>query len=284
MRDFLIIIVCKILGVRILWLMHNIDEETHHNFPLLSRLRRKLVYNASEKVLVTDPHLVEIAHQHGFKKNKLDWICFGAPAMNGPDQRNEELKKEIQAFRKSLYNNGNSKVYLGLCVSDSLKKKAHYLYADLIVGKSEEHYDSVVGLVIIGKYPEGREFELARVKAMASPYILVIDESFPVNEPFIADQIDFFYRSLTDQSIAYTVYVAASIEKPMITHNTGALPLIVDREQLGYIIQDNEGDIPGTIVQAITSWHSGTAKQFLANRSWNIGAKKLMNAVKTHPV
>lgn len=280
LRDFLTIFVCKILGVKIIWLMHNIDEETHHNHPILSRIRRKMVGLASNKIFVTDPNLVEVAERYGIKKKKLDWTCFGEIKRGELNQKNVELKEKIVCFKELLMRLGNSNIIIGLCVSEPAKKKNHYLRADSIIGKCEEDDDYCVGLVMIGNYPEGREFESAKERMTTTPYILLIEESFSVNEEFISEQIDFFYRGLTDQSVAYTLYVAAGLGKPMIVQNTGALPLIVDRENLGYVIDDKETGTPDKIVSYIQSWNPDYTQPFLKERSWEIGAKKLLQAIQ----
>lgn len=280
LRDFLTILACKILRVKIIWLMHNIDQETHQNYPRLSRARRKMVSAASLRIFVTDPNLIEVAERYGFKKHKLDWTCFGTLQRDKPNQKNIELREKILRFRESLKLLGNSKIVIGLCVSEPARKKNHYLRADSIVGKCKVMEDFCVGLVIISKYPGGAEFELAKKRTKESPYIMLIEDSFSVDEAFIADQFDFFYRGLTDQSIAYTLYVAANLGKPTIVHNTGALPLVVERERLGYIIDDRETEIPDKIASQIQCWNPANAKKFLGDRNWQTGAKRLLQAIE----
>lgn len=69
-------------------------------------------------------------------------------------------------------------VHIGLCVSGPSRKKLHYLIADTIVGKSDEIPRKVVGLVFIGNFPVGPNFDLAKKRIQESPYILFIDDSF----------------------------------------------------------------------------------------------------------
>lgn len=278
-RDLLIICLCKILRVKILWILHNIDRETQQNYPFLSQARRKLIHLASKKILVTDSNLVEVAQKYGISETKIDWLCFGKPTKETPNHKNIELRKKITAFRQRL-NNYGSTVWLGLCVSESSQKKLHYLMADSVVGVPADFDNSVVGLVLIGKFPEGPNFDLAKRRVKGSPYILFIDDSFMVNEPFISDTIDFFYRSLSDQSVPYTLYIAASLKKPIVTHNFGALPLLINREGLGFVLEKNKKDFPSQIVDNIVSWSPTGAEPFLKNRSWKIGAIQLKKAIE----
>lgn len=279
LRDFVTILSCKILGTKILWLIHNIDQETHQNYPKLSWVRRKMVGLASVRIFVTDPHLVEVAERYGFKKHKLDWTCFGTLQRGKPGQKNIEFREKIARFRESVSQLGNSKIIIGLCVSEPAQKKNHYLRADSIVGKCKLIRDCCVSLVIVGKYPDGIEFEMAKKRAQESPYIMLIEESFSVDEEFIADYFDFFYRGLTDQSIAFTLYVAAEVRKPMVVHDTGALPLIVERERLGCVIDDRESEIQDKILSQIQSWNPEYAQEFLEKRNWQVGAMKLLSGI-----
>lgn len=279
-RDILIVALCKILQVKIFWILHNIDRETQQYHPILTGIKRKIIYLASKKVFVTDPNLVEVATEYGIEKEKIDWICFGKPPREAPDQKNIDLKKKIIAFKKQLQNHVNSTVYLGLCVSRPARKKLHYLKAPAIVGMSKIINQGCVGLIMIGKFPEGRNFDRAKRKAEKSPYILLIEDSFPVNEPLISNEIDFFYRSLNDQSVAYTLYVATDVKKPVITHREGALPILIEKEQLGFTIDENEEDVPDSIIRSIHSWKKEGAEKFLKIRSWKVAAERLNKAVE----
>jgi hypothetical protein len=246
---------------------------------VLSLLRRKIVYLASKKVLVTDPKLIEVAEKYGVSRKKVDWLCFGKPMSKPPNQKNVELKKKIKEFREQLQNL-TGKVCLGLCVSEPARKKLHYLLADSIVGISKRFDSVVVGLVLIGKFPDGQDFEDAKKRVQESPHILFIDDTFEVNESYISGEIDFFYRSLGDQSVPYTLYVAANERKPIVTHNFGALPLLIKTERLGYTIEENGKDIPVKISDHVDLWLAEGAEQFLKHRTWKVAATQLIKAIE----
>lgn len=277
-RDLLTIILCKLTNIKILWILHNIDKETIVHFPLICKIRRAMVSFASKRVLVTDPLLMNHALEHGIKKSRLDWTCFGIPPKNVLDERNIKLRKQIVDFKNSFRKEGIRHVALGLCVSEEAKKKVHYLYADSIVGKCKEREDACVVLVMIGKYPAGEEFQKAKQRINDSPYILYFDESFPVNEPYIADHIDFFYRSMTDYSIAYTLYVACDVGKPVFTQDFGALPEIIEQENIGFTLNGSP-HTHSKIITSLESWSSGGSNTFLAQRNWKTGAERLLNNI-----
>lgn len=277
-RDFINVILCKLLRVKLIWLMHNIDKETIVRFPLISKIRRKIVSGGCDRILATDPHLIEFAVEYGIDREKLDWICFGPPEKLIPDKQNQLLKKKIENFKKSFYKKGIKNVTVGLCVSEPAKKKAHYLYADSITGAFKNDETTCVILVMIGKFPEGKEYEAAKEKVKRSPYILHIDESISVDEHYISEHIDFFYRSLTDHSIAYTVYVACDVGKPLITHNIGSLPVIIQRENIGFVLNGKTVE-ESNIIHDIKNWKPDGNLKFLEKRTWQNGAERLMNNI-----
>ncbi len=279
MRDLVTVMVCKALSIRTIWFLHNIDRETKVHYPFISRMRRTLVSYASDRVLVTDPHLIEFALKYGIDEKKLDWICFGIPDKTLLDEQNLSLRSKIEDFKISFYKKGFKNVIVGLCVSEPAKKKTHYLYADSIVGPCNEPKDTCVILVMIGNYPEGDQYLEAKQRVKDSPFILYIEESFSVNELYISDHIDFFYRSLSDQSVAYTLYVACNLNKPIITHNIGALPLIVEREKIGFVLRDHKHEFSDILI-SLTSWNSEGNKNFLKERSWRIAAERMLDNIK----
>lgn len=276
LRDLLTIVLCKILGTKIIWLLHNIDRETKVHYPLINNIRRKIVNKSADRVLVTDPHLMKFALNYGIKQEKLDWICFGEPKKEKPTELNKELKKKIQKFKNNLIKEkGMKNLIVGLCVSEPAKKKTHYLFADSMVGPLKDDPECCLVLVMIGNFPEGKEYNVAKESVEKSPYILYIEDSFSVNEHFIADEIDFFYRSMSDYSVAYTLYVACALGKPTITHRFGALPTIIKRENIGFII-DDKSLININLLNSIKNWTPEGNSNFLIQRSWNIGAKRLL--------
>jgi glycosyltransferase involved in cell wall biosynthesis len=277
LRDILTIILCKLINVRMIWLLHNIDKETIEHFPGITKIRRALVKLASSRVLVTDPLLIDYAVQYGIKRERVDWICFGRPVYGSPDLRNIRLHQQISDFKNTLRSRGMKNIITGLCVSAKADKKAHYLHADTIVGRCSHQGETCVILVLIGDFPEGGDFADAKKRAMESPWILLIEETFPVNESYIADQIDFFYRSMTDWSVAYSLYVASDQKKPVITHRHGALSDIVEKESIGYVIDDSETDIPAYIARSLSTWDHQPA--FLDIRSWETGAQRLNSTI-----
>ena len=273
-RDAFTLFVCWVTGVRVLWIMHNVDRETRAWHPGISRLRRAMVARFARRVLVADPWLQEAALARGIPRERLGWICFGAPQWPGVDARNEALARQIRDFRTRLTQRAR-RVVLGLAVSDDARKKTHYLNAPDTVGALED--GTVVAMLLIGRYPQGEEFERARTRAHENEYLQVLDETIAVNERFLAPLFDFFYRSMNDLSVPFTAYVASSLEKPLITRAQGALGRIVEREQLGGVLREQD-PVPPQIVAIVDQFRADGCQRFLDRRSWKRGAQVLVDA------
>jgi hypothetical protein len=84
---------------------------------------------------------------------------------------------------------------------------------------------------------------------------------------------------MTDYSIAYTLYVACDIKKPVITHNIGALADIVVNEKIGIAIHPGQPDILPLIQNCVEMWDPSNADRFLAVRNWETGAARLLDNI-----
>ena len=277
--DLIIILLCKILKIKIFWIAHNVDKESNTYHKYTSLFRRRIINRYANKIMVTDPLLIPYAKDSGLSEEKLDWISFGPPPKKEWDEKNRILLQQIQKFRDRLKTmSGKTNVLLGLCVSSSLPKFYHFLYAPSFV-LNYSSKESCVGLVLIGKLPKGEQFDRARVLLQENENILYIEENFPVNEEELATEIDFIYKSVADISLPYTVYVAAKIGKPIITHDIGFLSKMITEYGLGQVVPITFGGSSSDIIHFLQSWNPEITKKFLSQRSWKHGAEKIISAL-----
>src|SRR5690625_2117278 len=80
--NIITVFLTKTLGIRLVWICHNVDRESRENYPLLVKVRRKLVTKYSNKILVTDKFLIRHAiNILKVEKSKVDYITFGKPEL-----------------------------------------------------------------------------------------------------------------------------------------------------------------------------------------------------------
>jgi len=278
--DITVIFLCKIMQTKIIWIAHNVDKESLTYYKNISSFRRRLCKHFANKIMVTDPLLINYAIDAGFPEEKIDWISFGKPSKKKMDKKNQLLMQQILEFKKKLKKqSGKNNIIMGLCVSSVLPKFYHFLYAQDLV-RNILSDDFCVGLILIGKVPDDKMFEGIKNQLKENERIFYIEENFPVNEEELASEFDFFYRSVNDLSVSYSVYTAAKLGKPILTNNIGFLPKMVEIYGLGAIIPPPENRANNWISGFIKSWKCDAAEQFLAKRSWEMGAKRLVAAIK----
>ncbi len=271
------IYLCKILGIKIFWIIHNIDKETYEYHPKMTTSIKYILNRNSDKIFVTDPLLVEYAKKDGYDSNKIDWVSFGSNKSKDVDERNKKLYSQIKDYKLEITEKDNRKLVTGLCVSSSMPKYLHFLFAENLINYSDKNYKIL--LIIIGRLPENKKFENLVETYASNEQILHINENFPVAEHFISDQIDFIYRCIDDISIAYSIYVACQINKPIITNDVGFLPHLIRENDLGMVLpkptRDTEYSID--IREFIDNFDDESLSQFLGKRTWDIAASKLLN-------
>ena len=277
LTDIFIILICKLKKIKIVWIAHNLNKESQVYHKLLNFLRRRVIILFSNKILVTDPLLINFIEENNLDKKKIDWLCFGKPIKQKINLKNENLLKKIINYKNSLKKEfKNDNLILGLCVTSSLPKFYHFLYLNKLINNLNKYSNKQFSLILIGKFPKGKKFSLEKDKIKKNKNILHLDENFNVNEDYIKSEIDFIYRSVNDFSVSFSVYVSAFIGKPIITDNIGFLPYMIKKYKLGYIIPENKNNFK-SFAEKIKNWDSTYAQLFLSKRSWKIAAKKLIS-------
>lgn len=278
LTDILLIGVCYIKKIKVMWISHNVDKETYVYHKYLSDIRRKTISSCADKIFVTDPLLMDMFIRKGISSAKVDWISFGPPGEIKSNNKNKSLFDRIASFKEILAKQSKKQVLLGLCVSSPLPKFYHFLNATKLV-QDDPLSDYCIGLVLIGKMPEGKKFEIAREQIKSNSRILYIEDNFPVDEYKLKPLVDFFYRAVNDYSVPYTVFVAMSLQKPVLTDNLGFLPRLVEEYGIGATIPDPETRTADWFQQFLASWDPKNANKFLSQRSWKHGAQKIFSAL-----
>ncbi len=276
LTDIFIISICKLKKIKIIWIAHNVDKETKVYHKFLNSFRRKIIVYFSNQILVTDPILIDYVEEHGFNKKKVDWLCFGKPNKLEIDLKNKNLLKILINYKIRLKKEFNrDKLILGFCASSAEIKCYHFLNLNDFIINLNKYSDKLFCFVLIGKFPVGNKFDLEKIKINQNKYIMHIDENFQVNEDYIKSEIDFIYRSVNDLSVSYSLYVSASIGKPIISDDIGLLPHMLEEYKLGFTIPKNEFDFK-CFSKNIQTWDSLYADLFLKKRSWKVAANKII--------
>ena len=273
---------CLLLKGQVFWICHNVDRETKIFHPKLNELRRWVVSRFARRVFVTDPLLVPAVERFlpSINSSKVDWVTFGKYTFREcvDNDVSQEIRRFVGHFRAQAIRD-NRIPLVGLCLGAPGEKFAHFEYARALL-RSAEQTRFRVALIIAGDFSrdvpslQQREFELLS----EDPNVLFFNRYVCMDEHKVADLFDFFWRGYRDWSMSYTLYVAATVRKPVLALDMGFVAMAVRAYGLGATV-DECFDGLNDALQEIQSWEPHGANEFLETHTWEAGAQRLRAAV-----
>ncbi|TDY02685.1 hypothetical protein [Thiohalophilus thiocyanatoxydans] len=277
------ILLVKIFGGHVIWIAHNVDKESSCHYKTLTNIRRLCIKNAATCIFVTDPLLLKYAQKEISDTKNIDWTCFGRPSDLPVNRETLKVQDAIRSLRYKLeLNNPEKKVYIGLCVSSPSTKCIHFLTVSNFVDRYN-HAGVIVGVVVVGAIGliHDERFQWARNEIINHEHIVLLDETISVREQYLKNDIDFFYRALDDLSVSYSVYVSASIRKPIVTEEGTFLAEMIDCYELGGVSPlKSSCENENWLETLLKSWQPEKSEKFLDDRNWNVAAAQLISAIK----
>jgi hypothetical protein len=206
----LLLIKASLFRMKVVWICHNVDQDTQPHFKWIERYRRTILVQRSDLVFVLDPLFVI----HCESANAIP-ITFG-PKYGGstaPETTSLIRRLSAQVDRVVL-----------IAGEDGGKYKAFERIPEI-----HRHFSCLglrVGFVTAGMAPE-RLFPRTIEKDLLR-----------INEPNLRESdltgiVDYIYRENADISMPYTVYAAATAGIPVVTQDGSLLAKILLREKIG---------------------------------------------------
>lgn len=277
MTNLITVILIKLLGIRLIWICHNVDKESKEYYPLLVRIRREIVTKFADKILVTDKFLIKHAARIlNVDDSKVDYITFGRPDSNDNLDSEDDIHQEIIRF---VQNDKQKDTLIGFSIGNPNVKVLQPFYTDEIIKKAAA---SGINIKIILGGPLGEFIKKHDVNAyknlLSNPNVLFLDGKIKLNESYISNYIDFYWRVYDDFSVPFTVYNAAYLKKPILTMNKGFLKEMVMEYNLGYVLDNDMSNV----LQAMNDLkHDRTEAfdDFIKTHNWRYGAEKLYTVI-----
>lgn len=270
------VLLCRLLSVQVLWILHNVDKETHEHYPCINKILRQLVGVSSEKIFVTDPLLIPVAvEKYPAWRNKVDYITFGIRTDKVDSTTDERLIGALQGLTKYREAGG----FVLFCPTAGGEKYTHLSKAPQLMMNAREQ-GLKYKLVIVGELRMFLAENEALSKALASDEdIILLDRYAKYDAKEISCYIDFYWRSLSDQSVSFTLYEAASVEKPVLTLDEGFMGGAVKSYKMGAVLEDDFDNLIQSHSQLV-DWDSKNAHDFLKNHSWEMAAEQITRSLK----
>ena len=253
--EFLTILICRVFHIRIWWILHNIDKETHQYYPKITNLRRKFLSQNAQLIFTTDKLLMEYAKQL-FPKNKVASISLGYSDENiytlkDCDSINEKIKEWLESIDKS-----KSKIIF--CIGTKTAKSIHFNRINNFIidinecDKTNQWYALVVGS-----------------KVKEHPNIFNLSNNYNITANLVKEYCDFYYKVMDDYSMYYTVYEACHFKIPILTEDFGILPQVLKHYNIGEVCDD----IGMNKIVMNKNKKNYQFTEFLEKNNWNVAAK-----------
>jgi hypothetical protein len=266
LSELLVIAICKLLGVKVAWLCHNVDKETNRFFPALTAFRRKAILWASKGVFVTSEFLLPFALKElGCKGSELGVITFG--------RIEEETIKSVGVDESFIYRfiddwkSRHSNVKVLFCASTpGLDKCKHFEFLESLIAEARESGVCVLALVA-GDF-EYNDFSKTQKSAFEkNDQIFLVGNYATFSSSLIVSKVDFYWRVYDDLSVPYTIYEAVSYSKPTLTMKYGILPEIVSGYNVGDVIADDFSNIKD-VIDGLKDLDQDVSNHFFAEHTW----------------
>lgn len=266
-------LLCVLFKIKIFWILHNVDKETSEHYPSIIRFLRKFVGDRATSIYVTDPLLVPVAKKlYPNWSLKIDYITFGSNPQKANLVTNSELLKVLHELNVNKLKNE----FVIFCPSAPGDKYTHLQYADKLI-TSMKKIGVNYKVIIVGNLAEYLRINKdLKIKLVNNSDIVLFENYTSYNLDDIAPFIDFYWRALSDQSVSFTLYEAASIKKPVITLAEGFMMEAIIEYKMGSVC-DFEMSNVSYVHESLLRWDEQSAINFLNNHSWEIGVKKIMN-------
>lgn len=236
LSESLSLVICFLLNVRVLWICHNVDQETVAYYPRISEFRRRLFKLMSSKIYVTDELLIPHARRLlGVPDAKLDYVTFGETIETGQKQLEkagpvvEELSKWYEALKIE-----DPEVQVGLWIGTYADKKLSGLRRMYEMAASSN--STKIGFVIVGNVMEqlSRSDKVAYEGIIRNSRIYVINRNVPLPNTVWPRFCDFVWKPMDDYSIGFTVYKALSVGLPTLVENGTFASEFLNYYRIGY--------------------------------------------------
>ncbi|PAV24496.1 hypothetical protein CF392_15955 [Tamilnaduibacter salinus] len=250
------------------------------HYPKLLHARRAMIGFSARKVYVTDAFLLPLAREHlKVDAKKLSVVTFGVDRAPGNDVFSMSLIERIRQARKS----GETSPLIGLCATAVAQKCWHIFQMEHVLENlNGDRVDVLMVLICDVRRASDPKIRSVLERLQQRSDVIMFPEGGMVSELHLRGYVDFIYRSLTDQSIPYTLYNAAEAGIPILTHDIGLTAPLVRSFGIGVIWEELISTTKHVLEQALAGCSEHGYRQFLAERNWERGAAALAEGVAPH--
>lgn len=206
----------RLARITLVWICHNVDQDTSIYFKRIERLRRAALMRFADVVLVLDSAFLPYVARHDARV-----ISFG-------EKRDGAVLGENRARIAALADNVDRLILIA--GQDNRKYKSFARIPEVAARFAEEQLQA--GFIVAGMDPD------RRFTPQIEARLLRIDEP-NLRESELTAHVDFIYRENADISVPYTIYAAATAKIPVLTRRGNILERILQREGIGMCLDED---------------------------------------------
>ena len=240
--------ILRIIEIR--WIMHNVNEETYSRYAMIVSVKRSVLSRVARRVFVTSESLVD---QVSINRGSIDVISFGRE-VNTDEKKigTNELNRKIRIWKSSLE---TEPTYVGIVTRWTDKENESLKLINIALKNNNR---GTIGIVYLGKKTGIENNSLLEINVRI-PYFLK-----ELN-------VDFVFKTLSDKSLPYTMYSAATAAIPIISSKNSFFSSDLKKYCLG-----NYAESYNEIISIIENYDKSCGEKYLNDFSWKRGAKALI--------
>lgn len=266
--EVVIVYFCKITGIEMLWICHNIKASSVKNHKRIVQYRKRLMLRSCEKVLFTHKCFVEVGCRNlRIDRNRADWTCFGKLDM--ASGRLDQNVIRALSFTRTVYDSRSA--CIGIWPGHLEEKNLTSFRLAINLSKCERR----IAILVVGDLDYLDKSTKRRISSMTN--VLLIDDFVNLHDRLL-ENVDFFVKGTNDLSIPLTLFHAMSAEKPLVVPSSSYLSKIVNSYNIGASTSASDPECK-KVLNLVRNWDASNSKNFLETYSWEVGAKKISECV-----
>ena len=255
--EILITQICRLRAIRVAWIVHNVDAESHDAWLVVTKCRRRLIARSALKIFVTDKLLITHAKFHlPSVCEKLDYICFGPYEETGRyGESSEHIIPNAEDWLAAQKRAGR---VIGASVTSPAVKNNQ---AQIIETLLADEQVAIFAMGDIGNLaPNERLFYCKK--------------NTQVGDNFWSN-FDFTVKGSQDKSVLISGYLSARLNIPMVTKADTFFSYFIEYYNLGVNVPKvTEGIFKLNLTASIEG------KAFLGTNNWDVAAKRMYDALR----
>lgn len=283
--EFLTLNTARALGIRIFWILHNIDRETCHQRPWIVHLRRRLARTHASAVFVTEECLIKHARSHHRIRAPIKVMPLGVPddsmLTSAADARGwRHFRTRAEAWMSIDAQNGSRSLCL-LVTGTPEDKYTHFWRLRELLDQAARQ-DIPLKAIIIAPLDKayGKQLRAELASHEAAGRVLFSEKYVEIDWSWAARNCTALLRGYSDLSMSHAIYHAVAVGMPVLAIPGGVVHEVVMQEGIGAVLAEDFSNL-GAVLPTLRQLDLEIMEAFLSRRTGVKAAETLLEALNS---